>query len=466
MVNLLLFLLLLVIPAPAEAQSFPKPPDVPAYVEIMPTYRAGTALNVVGDGSTTGGLPPATELTEVAPTTESGWGVPTAPACLTTAAGGTCGEAKFRTRVSGDVKFLYDDPIRNYGQPGQSHCHMFWGNMSTNAYSTYASLRSNARSRSFAAGGPLNGTGYWTPCLMKLNPFGDGKNYALRPKDNIIIYYTNNPFESIQITRLLLGLRYVGGYDMDAGGLNASKSTWLQGILDTANAQPGTNPNRYRICNASDCHVFANWRCVRNDGSGEQRSDVLKNADGSDPWAGKCTAGQDLWVQFQGPSCWDGRNLWSPGGYKHVVPEIYDSQIGEFICPNGWYKLPKLAFQIHYAHQGFSDYGNWVLSSDIAAGKTSTPGITMHADWFNGWDRKTLSDWLVQCIGIGNENGTPRECDGSSTNVVELITSQAAPTGRFPQTATTNPGFTTSASGMVLLPSSSNGPKDIHVHGG
>ena len=125
-----------------------------------------------------------------------------------------------------------------------------------------------------------------------------------------------------------------------------------------------------------------------------------------------------------------------------------------------------MALQVHFAHTGFSDYGDWVLSSDIAAGKTSTPGITAHTDWFNAWDRTTLSQWLLNCIGIGNENGTPRECDGSSINdTQQLLTSQAAPTGRSSQTGTTNPGYTTSAAGMNLLPSTSNGPKDIHIHG-
>lgn len=468
MVNALLFLLFVIFwPTPAEAQSFPKPPDVPAYVTVTPTYASGTTLNVIGDGSATGGLPPAaaTEPAEVAPVTEPGWLVGTSPQCLTTVSGGTCVEAKFRSRFSGDVKFLFDDPIRNYGQPGSSHCHMFFGNLSVNAYSTYASLRSTARTYSVAAGGPLNGTGYWMPCLQKMNPFGDGKNYALRPSESIILYYSNSPNNSIKVTRLLLGLRYVGGYDMDSGGLNASKSTYMQGLVDAANAQAGTS-GRYSICNSSDCHVYAKWTCDPVGAATQITSNVLKNEDGSDPFGGQCTTGSDLWVQFQGPTCWDGRNLWSPGGYKHVIPEIYDSVASNFVCPNGWYKIPALALQVHFAHTGFSDYGDWVLSSDIAAGKTSTPGITAHTDWFNAWDRATLSQWLLNCIGIGNENGTPRECDGSSINdTQQLLTSQAAPTGRSSQTGTTSPGYTTSAAGMNLLPSTSNGPKDIHIHG-
>jgi hypothetical protein len=44
----------------AFAQSFPKPPDVPAYVPVSVSYAAGSTANVRGDGSNAwGGTPPA-----------------------------------------------------------------------------------------------------------------------------------------------------------------------------------------------------------------------------------------------------------------------------------------------------------------------------------------------------------------------------------------------------------------------
>jgi hypothetical protein len=470
MVNLLLFLIAMVWAEPAEAQSFPKPPDVPAYVTITPTYRAGTALNVIGDGSATGGIPPATELAEVAPTTEPGWTIShNDEQCLTTASGGTCVEAKFRTRTSGEIKILYDDPIRNYGQPGTSHCHEFFGNLSANAYSTYATLRTNGRKRSLAAGGPLNATAYWFPCVIKTNPFGDGKNYAVRPNDSVILYYTNPPSESIRVTRPPLGLRYVNLYDMDNG------QAYLDQLVATANAQPGT-AGRYRVCQSSspvhywsvnsNCDSYFSWRCIANDDPNNQMwAEGFKNADNSDPFGGKCTAGQDFWVQMKGPNCWDGTNLWSPGGYKHVIPKIWDTVAGKYTCPNGWYQLPALLMQIHFPHNGFSDYGTWKLASDDSAG--TLPGRSFHTDWLGAWDRATLTKWLLNCVGIGNEGGVPHECDGSNiSNTEQLLTTQAAPTGRSSQTGMTYTSSTSAPSGMVLLPSSSNGPKDIHVHGG
>lgn len=468
MLNILIALIALLWAQPAEAQSFPKPPDVPAYVTVTPTYASGTTLNLSGNGSANAGVPPAYayELAEVAPVTESGWWTGTSEQCLAgnDGPGGLCPEAKFRGHIGAKVKILYDDPIRNYGQPGQAHCHMFWGNLSTNAYSTYASLRRAARDQSQASGGPANGTGYWSPCMMKLNPFGDGKDYILKPAEgkHIVIYYANDPIASPKMKRLLLGLRYVGGYDMDSGGDHPGKSNYMQSLVNTANAQPGT-AGRYSVCNGSFCAVEAVYKCSTTDGSGEMQAHSLKLANGSDPFGGHCRAGDDLWIQFAGPTCWDGVNLWSPGGYKHVIPGIYDSVKGGFTCPNGWYSLPAFIHQLHYKQNGPSDYMNWVLSSDIAAGKTSTPGITYHTDWFNGWDRTVLTHWLEQCLGI--EGGTARECGDNSTNVEKLVSTAPGPTGRTPVTLGTASG-TDSPSNMFLAPSSSNGPKDIHVHGG
>lgn len=86
----------------------------------------------------------------------------------------TCTQAKFRTEVGPTHnKVLCDDPIRNWGAPGASHCHYYFGNIHINASSTYASLRNDCASD--AAGFCTNGTGYWIPCLKKTNPFAEDR---------------------------------------------------------------------------------------------------------------------------------------------------------------------------------------------------------------------------------------------------------------------------------------------------
>src|SRR5712691_5748567 len=76
-----------------------------------------------------------------------------------------------------DVGCLYshsltDDPIVFPRQPGKSHLHDFFGNRTTNAFSTGASLLASRAST--LCDDPGDGSAYWIPALyrdgVKLNP--------------------------------------------------------------------------------------------------------------------------------------------------------------------------------------------------------------------------------------------------------------------------------------------------------
>src|SRR5689334_18496233 len=56
-----------------------------------------------------------------------------------------------------------DAPIVQPGQPGASHSHDFLGNRTTNAFSTYESLRDGATTWRRTA----DHAGYWIPTLLK-----------------------------------------------------------------------------------------------------------------------------------------------------------------------------------------------------------------------------------------------------------------------------------------------------------
>lgn len=444
MKRLILALFMLVLSGPALAV-FTKPPDVPDYVSPTHTYAAGTTLNRVGDGSATGGTPPAAayELSEVNAAPLAPWTTASGTQCLTIYEGGTCSEAKVRFLIGGFSHCLADDPIRNYGQPGTSHFHCFFGNPSTNAYSTYASLR-NKGANSRASGGPLNSTGYWVPAM--LSTIG-GKTYARRNTGPIILYYEIAPALADQTTYFPLGLRYVTGYNMD------DADAWLQAKIDAANAQPGTS-GRYSKCQGgTNCEVLIRWTC-NSTVNGLSLSDRIANADGSDAFGGKCEAGADFWIQFSGARCWDGINLWSPGGYKHVYPAIWDNAANDFVCADGHYKLPSLQLQIHYPQNGVSDRANMRLASDPVGG---IPGKTFHTDWFNGWQRSVLRSWLEYCIGVQNVSPS-RECNASAfSGTQSLLTT---PSNNQPAASATD------TSKFFKVPTTSNGPKTLHVHGG
>lgn len=187
--------------------------------------------------------------------------------CLSTGYGGPCGENKFRTLVDFS-HMLPDDPMRNFGQPTLSHLHCFFGNGTTNAYSVYASLRTHALS-STAAGTDANGTGYWHPCMIVKNPYGDGVDFAIRP-NFYTVYYTENPASDGTGANakafIPRGLRYVFSFDMDATWDSVNNKpvqyAWLQSYLDAANASQ--TYTRYSLTNPSNGQYLsqAQYACI------------------------------------------------------------------------------------------------------------------------------------------------------------------------------------------------------------
>jgi hypothetical protein len=54
-------------------------------------------------------------------------------------------------------------------------------------------------------------------------------------------------------------------------------------------------------------------------------------------------ATHQFFINIAGAQCWDGKNLWSPGGYKHLVMSIYDSKYSSYVCPKNYYHVPSAA---------------------------------------------------------------------------------------------------------------------------
>lgn len=336
-----------------------KPPDVPDFVLVPPTWSTDGTRNLPIDPVVTPA--PQAGLTEVNPSistnriaTDGPYDGTVSPFCLTTANGGTCQQAKFRT-LSQVSHILFDDPIKNYGQPGTSHCHEFFGNRHVNAYSTYASIRT--RNDSMSAGTDANATGYWFPCPIKTNPFGDGKNYAVKTSLIIVYYLENRPTDGPRDTKLRRGLRYIFGRD-----LTDPDNSRLQKYIYDLNVAQGST--RYKLTSSGGTSDFSGRAQYACSGATPSSSPVLKNPDGTDPFAGTCNAGQDFYILIQGANCWDGHNLWSPTGMQHMLKNIWDQTYSEMVCPNNYYRVPALNQEVHFTQQGFSDYGSWRLSSD------------------------------------------------------------------------------------------------------
>jgi hypothetical protein len=524
----LLFALLALCFATA-ATAFPVPPDVVDRGFVTPQYTTNGTPNVTVDPAVTPPPAYATELTNIPipsntnrvnTTATQG---PGSPYCINLADGGTCQEYKFRTTINQGY-MLPDDPVRNFGQSGSSHLHCFAGAGSANAYSTYKSLRQHAID-SVAAGTDANGTAYWRPCTVVLNPYGDGKNYAIKD-DFWIVYYNGTP--GLKFTHAPVGLRYVMGFDMDASS-PTTQFAWLQSILDTANMAQGFT--RYTLKDPTSGH-YENQATFNCTGASPATVYVLKNSDGSDPFGGTCeyasytgsisgttltvsaiatgilratevlngsgitsgttitgqltgsagstgtysvsasqtvgseamTATQQFFYAINGPKCWDGVNLWSPGGYKHVIPGVFDSTTSQMVCPYNYYRIPYLRIEFSQSQYGWADRQRWDLSSDISYrtahslnSTTLPPGTTFHTDWEFGWDNAIFLQAERNCAGADGTQG--HECN-SSWFAPTLQLQQASPGagGRSPQVDLSNISHVNQSDpGWMLIPPSWSG---------
>lgn len=152
-----------------------------------------------------------------------------------------------------------DDPIVFQNQSGVSHMHEFFGNRTTNAFSTLTSLRAGTTNCN-----PVSDkSAYWVPTLYK-----NGQPVA---PDSVTIYYQGIHDREKAVAHPQ-GLRYVVG--------NAKA------------ASPAENP-------------AARWSCTTQSPSNR---DFLA-----------CPPGTKVETYLDFPTCWNGRDLDSPNHRDHMA---------------------------------------------------------------------------------------------------------------------------------------------------
>ncbi|RGC65914.1 hypothetical protein C5N14_26540 [Micromonospora sp. MW-13] len=183
-----------------------------------------------------------------------------------------------------------DDPIVRPGQPGASHMHEFFGNTSTNAYSTLTSLRAGGTTCNPVA----DRSAYWVPTLYQ-------NGTAVAPQ-SVRIYY--------------------------------------QGITDRANVRPYPQGLRIVVGNAlatsPDQNPAARWNCV---GIPQASRDLPV-----------CPAGSKLETYLDFPTCWDGRNLDSADHKSHMAFGL--GGVGGTCPASHPVPVPRLEFLITYDVRG------------------------------------------------------------------------------------------------------------------
>jgi Domain of unknown function (DUF1996) len=185
-----------------------------------------------------------------------------------------------------------DDPIVYPRQRGRSHDHTFFGNTSTNAFSTPASLRAAGRT---TCRHPGDTAAYWAPTLFV-------RGRAVEPL-GAVAFYVRRTFGRVR--PFPAGLRVIAG--------------------DAAAQKPQSRRVTY-------------WSCGRRDPATSRLPTC------SAPWR----SGLRLTVNF--PNCWDGRRLDTPDHKSHMAY----SRSGR--CPSSHPdEVPAISLVIHYGVAGGPD---------------------------------------------------------------------------------------------------------------
>lgn len=187
-----------------------------------------------------------------------------------------------------------DDPIVFPRKPGRSHDHTYFGNRSTNAMSTPASLRRNPRTSCLER---ADGSAYWAPTLF----------VAGRPVQPLGVLVLLRRLTNELVEPFPPGLRMIAG-NMHARRAQSSRVT--------------------------------SWNCA-TDGKRKSTMPTCPPARFGHP------RGRRLILRVAFPDCWDGKRLDSPNHKRHMA---YSSNR---LCPDSHpVEMPALSFSIFYKVSG------------------------------------------------------------------------------------------------------------------
>jgi Domain of unknown function (DUF1996) len=242
-----------------------------------------------------------------------------------------------------------DDPIVYPGQPGMSHKHAFYGNKSTNAFST--------RKTMMAAGTTCTDkkdlAAAWAP-TASIKKGGEWR--YVKPYRERTYYFPAIRDSIAPVTNIPKNLKIIGG-------------------------------NPHAMTRKENPHVF--WYC--GEGSPERpypydcRPYTLPKEDG-------------FRAVINMPYCWDGVHTDSPDHMSHVV---YAN--GKGICPDDHPKyIPQITVRIHFLQKdpcaGAKPCGPSSGGGHVRLRLSSGEYWTMHADFWNTWRQRRLNELTTKCL--------------------------------------------------------------------
>ena len=238
----------------------------------------------------------------------------------------------------------HDDPIVFPGRPGATHEHQFFGNQTTDAFSTYERLSNGGTTCKDSA----DTAAYWAPTLYDAN----GLKHTPR---RVRAYYYAHSDDRDELRPFPANLRVIAG---DARATSAQP----RGVI--------------------------NWLCRRH----ANQSQGLPLASTNPP---RCNSDAYLSLSIAFPDCWDGVHLDSSDHRRHMA--YADSQKR---CPATHpVKLPRLRLSFTYEDKSFTG-GNFTLGGPRGDHR-ALPWYAMHADFWNSWRQSALEEYVNGCLKRG-----------------------------------------------------------------
>jgi Domain of unknown function (DUF1996) len=247
-----------------------------------------------------------------------------------------------------------DDPIVYPGQPGLSHAHTFFGNASTDASSTLASLR---RARTTCKPS-ADKAAYWAPTLFQ-------GSREVRPQKGQF-YFNLRGYD--QMHAFPAGLKMIAGNSHAVSPQSTNVVYWACAATGGARSTPLRRPP----ASCADVPLI-------------QKKGFFKACPTcpSKPLPAPRTQGKrylELHVNF--PDCWDGKHLDSPDHRSHMA---YSRA---YVCPASHpVKVPLIRLNVRYPISG----GRGVALSSGGV-------LTGHADFFNAWNQFFLTRLVDICF--------------------------------------------------------------------
>jgi Domain of unknown function (DUF1996) len=303
------------------------------------------------------------------------------------------------------------DPIVQPRRPGQSHMHDFFGNRSTGASSTPASLED----QSTTCKRDTDRSGYWVPTLydrgVPVEAAEATAYYRVADRDPLSI----RPFpEGLMVvagaataTERQPGSVISWGCAGDAPLVRAASQESPEGVgaVRTEIERYSASLRRKRVALRRERRVLlrrpdeparrrASYRRHRRALLQTERSlRALRGAlrryvasDGTE--LPICSPEDELEGAVRFPECWDGRNLDSADHASHMAYARSARPGGAKVCPSSHpVPVPKLGLQIRYPIVGGP-------SVQLSAGDPDGA----HADFMNGWDAGAQAKLVRDCL--------------------------------------------------------------------